>query len=336
MSKSYTSAFKPSACCKTKGFSLIEVLVVMTIMGFLSAGVATLISHQMSVSAYLDDKASRRDLKVELDRLLSDPSACLNTLASINIPNEGLSKELTTLTIKTKDGSLALQNGNSYDQIKLGFELKNLDIANLDSAGLTELNIRLKRLRSGNDQEMQNLKYRLNTTVDITTRAVSSCIAETSSGGTEGDCLRPVQVRTSFPVNVPSDADAIGIMIPTVTRNYKEPGSGKDEGANSSCTVPSRLYFLKLDGTLHQKFKPNRSITKTSGTTYGPQGAAISTAIIKYDGVNTSHQGNCGPGSHGDHEVYYEQNLNVCRKASDPNFNTTQGGVMFYKYNSKL
>lgn len=317
----------------SKGFSLIELLVVVTVLGFLSTGIATLLSNQMNTSTYLDDKASRRDLKIELDRLLSDPTACIATLASVTIPGEGIPKELTNLKLKNSDGSLVFETGNSYDKINLNFELKNLDIASTETDGITELTIKLNRQRSSGQQMMQSLKYRLATTVDLATRAFSSCISESSSGSGVNDCLRPVEAKTTFPVTIPTDIDAIEIVLPYITGSYETGGSGPSGSDHHTCTVNSKSILLKLDGKFDSKLISGKTLTRTSESS----GFFSNFWAFKYNGLHLANaRGSCGKNNLGQHETYYEQILNTCRKAGDPNLNANQSGVVFYKYNSEL
>lgn len=177
-----------------QGFSLVQIMVSTVIMGFLGSGIASMLVHNTKASIYLDDKASRRDLKAELERLFLDPVACENTLANTLIPpNINDQVNLGTIALKNTTNQTIFSDFK-YDQLNMNqFRLVNDNIAPTNFRGYTKLFADINRDRGG-AQAMQPISILLKTEVDPTTRRIVSCKAklEGGSGLSEGACVANV------------------------------------------------------------------------------------------------------------------------------------------------
>jgi prepilin-type N-terminal cleavage/methylation domain-containing protein len=330
--------YRPKISRSMKGFSLIELLVVTTILGFIAAGISSLLANQMNISVYIDDKASRRDLKVELDRLLSTEASCVATLDALTIPLIGVDKDLGVLSIKDQAGNLAFST-NSFEGLNISnATLRNLDITNTATSGMTELTFNLERQKSRDGRQMlQGLSFKLNTTVDSATREITNCSTSSSSNEGQG-CLRPVSVHLLInngalnTVSVPSNIAAAEIIL----ENYYRGGGSEGD----PCSVNTRSVYLKFNtGELDPRLVSGRSFSAQ----LLPGNAGRS---IMYNGLRVADHRTCQPNSDGNsisHQVFVTRDrLDSCRIASDPQPPSSGYGaaprasLILYKYDSDI
>lgn len=166
-----------------KGFSIIEMLITMVIFGILSTGIATFMQHQSNISKYLDDKASHRDFKIELERLLGNPDICLQSFQTVTPPSAINSDQfINKINITDLSGSQSFSKNSSYDGLKINnLKFKNLDISSTANEGFVELNVQV--LRNVNDQRMKDIKLRIRVELDPATRKIDACSLVSSGSG---------------------------------------------------------------------------------------------------------------------------------------------------------
>lgn len=111
-----------------KGFSLIQVMVAVGIMGGLSLVMAQMMENGNKQINYIDFKLSNIDLKKELTYYMSFAENCAQTLNSQDITTKRLlGSEIPIDQIKNSDSRTLFKVGNTYhrDLILSGLTLKN-------------------------------------------------------------------------------------------------------------------------------------------------------------------------------------------------------------------
>lgn len=88
-----------------KGFSLIEALVAVVIMGVISLGIATAITTQNKQISQAALRLETLDINNSLNNILSNESMCLNNLKSLKIDLSDSTKKYTLPSLSTYNNS---------------------------------------------------------------------------------------------------------------------------------------------------------------------------------------------------------------------------------------
>ena len=92
------------------GFSLVEVMIIGSILTIIGVGVMSLISNSAKSQRGLQAKDTMRDFAIELRSTLSDKTACLNTFTSKNLSTG----EATVTSIKDATNNTKYSSGTAY------------------------------------------------------------------------------------------------------------------------------------------------------------------------------------------------------------------------------
>ena len=68
-----------------RGFSLVEVLVTLGLLGVVAIGVSALLSQMNTQVIQAGNRTDRQGLQTQLEAVLRSPVSCLNNLASISL-----------------------------------------------------------------------------------------------------------------------------------------------------------------------------------------------------------------------------------------------------------
>lgn len=155
---------------KSKGFSMIELIVATTILSFLSLSIATLMLEQKKSISLLEDQLQKVELVRNLETILRNGLACQQTLSGVVIPVSG-----TTNVTDLKDNSGAIIYSSNTDNQKLRIgqiTVANSSVPGPSSSGFVDIQIPISSLFRG--LAFKSIQMKVNVTVDAG-RAVTSC-----------------------------------------------------------------------------------------------------------------------------------------------------------------
>lgn len=171
-----------------KGFSLVQVVVAMSVMSVMGLGLTNMIQNQARSVYYLEDQMSHQNFKKELESLLMDNAICGSSLNGKNLPTTLVSvapASGTDFTIINSSGVVlfnpADSNKNSYDNLIINdIRMQNLDIVNPLVGGNVNLQISLGRKR-GSGQVLKNINVVKAVMLDASWN-VQACLGGSGSG----------------------------------------------------------------------------------------------------------------------------------------------------------
>lgn len=170
---------KTSFVLDQKGFSIVSVIIAMSMMSLVSLGFASMITGFSQSISQMEDRVNALDIKKLMDMTLSTSTACNNTFRGLPV-----SAPQTINAIR----NTANQPEFSRNQVQNGLVLSNMQLTNIDtpnaanSSGKMRLNLNLNRQgRSSNTALKQQVVY-LQVTTDGTAR-IANCtsISNTSA-----------------------------------------------------------------------------------------------------------------------------------------------------------
>jgi prepilin-type N-terminal cleavage/methylation domain-containing protein len=98
-----------------KGFSIIEVVISMSIMSVLALGMGTLITNQSRSLIQLEDRLSKVDLKRTIEQVLSYSDACKKSFQNKNM-STGV---VNNLSLKDQFNNPQISTGDNFDRLKV-------------------------------------------------------------------------------------------------------------------------------------------------------------------------------------------------------------------------
>ena len=99
----------------SRGFSLVEVVVVAGLLGGLALFVMKIMDYQQSTTMTSEAQMDSLSLRRDLDTLLRNPTACLNTLGI----GSDLTEDIDSLIIRDQNNNVLYQEGSSYGRIEI-------------------------------------------------------------------------------------------------------------------------------------------------------------------------------------------------------------------------
>lgn len=221
-----------------KGFSLVEMMIVVGIMSVAMLGFSQFFLNQLQALNYVEDKQSYLEFRKRIFDLLADTTICTQSLQTVNKPSPN-----TPSPFEVKDdGGQVLYSGtnqaqSTYDKIAIkSIEITTpVSIANNTSTDV-DLDIRTQRLRSGGGPlEFSPITAKIKVQVDGSGQIVS-CASNTASI----DCLErmpPLNLSGAATIPIPSDAKAVRLSA------YYSHNAGNTGGCTSTIT-----YLFPING----------------------------------------------------------------------------------------
>lgn len=121
---------------KSRGFSVIEVLIAVAVLGILSAGVASLTSVMSTQMRKFDSKFNNIGLAQELRSALTNPTQCTAMLANMTIPIGNAETEISVQLPNTGSGqAITVAAGQAIPQRKVF--VRSLTLERLAPAGIS-------------------------------------------------------------------------------------------------------------------------------------------------------------------------------------------------------
>ncbi len=101
-------------CRNSKGFSLVEVVIVVGLMGVIAVGVASMMADMHKSVARLEDQLSKTGLKERLNFLLAEEDSCNQSMVGKTLST--LNQEIV---VKDSTGETVLKSGDVYDYLSV-------------------------------------------------------------------------------------------------------------------------------------------------------------------------------------------------------------------------
>lgn len=132
-----------------RGFSLIEVMIVVGVMSIVTLGSARFIIGQSKSIAFMEDRIEWLSLKTELGHIMNDRNHCAALINNMVLPKN----EAKPIKIENELGRIifdpSLQE-NTFGHLKLSNgQIRNINIEGPQSVGEVEVSINVERKRSG-------------------------------------------------------------------------------------------------------------------------------------------------------------------------------------------
>jgi len=206
------------------GFSLVELMVVATIMGVLTLGMANMFVNQSSSVGYLEDKLSTIELKTTIMSQLFLNESCKNTLGLKSIlPTQ----DITTLVDKDNKEFMKIGDPEKgiFDRLKINsFQLANVNTtAAANESGLMELLIFTERQRKGGGPQVL---APISISLRVFTSATGSTIEDCAAGGGLNDEIDKACVFTQTDSDLKSKQIILKDMQSASTKTTEEPSCG--------------------------------------------------------------------------------------------------------------
>jgi len=174
-----------------RGVSMIEVLLMSSVMLVMALSFASMMSSQSQGVAFLEDKLSRVALESNTRLFLSDAGFCKSLLEDVVAPKGKAVVDLEPALVRPSQvESLQkfLQKQKdyySYDKLKMGrMTLENSGLSAPNSSGTIDVGFYPARLRTGGGpDQLQVVKMKVLVNVDKDYKITSCSLAETSQGG---------------------------------------------------------------------------------------------------------------------------------------------------------
>jgi prepilin-type N-terminal cleavage/methylation domain-containing protein len=160
----------------SKGFSLVEVMIVVGVMSIVTLGSARFIISQSKSIGFMEDRITWLSLKQELGYIMSDRAHCASLLKNIVLkPNASL-----PLKIENELGRVIFDpalSDNQFGKLNLSEgKIRNINVAGPQSVGEVEVSILVKRKRSGGGPQTLNpvsARFPWPPTIPVKSKAVS-------------------------------------------------------------------------------------------------------------------------------------------------------------------
>ncbi|MEO0336857.1 MAG: prepilin-type N-terminal cleavage/methylation domain-containing protein [Pseudomonadota bacterium] len=158
-----------------QGFSLIETMIVVGIMGVIALGSMRFIIQQGKTISLMEDRLSRVTLETQLSQELRTDVGCQANLVGLDLTSDGAQ----LIDLKRSDGSIRYSATHAilsqYDQLKIDqISIRNISVPGPNSSGEVEVEIRTRRQRNNVHKEMRPIQMRFLASTDASNR-ISHC-----------------------------------------------------------------------------------------------------------------------------------------------------------------
>jgi prepilin-type N-terminal cleavage/methylation domain-containing protein len=163
---------------KPNGFTLIEVIISVTLLSFVSLLFADFLFQQKKSIFELEDQLEKVEIVRNLETVFRNGLACQQTIAGAIVPAVG-STNITD--IKDNSGAVLYSSNTIVNNLTLGqITLTNDTVPGPSSSGFVDISIPVMRTRPGT--YFRNIDMKINVTVNAA-RAVTSCSSTASLAG---------------------------------------------------------------------------------------------------------------------------------------------------------
>jgi|GEM_PF-4006154 len=157
--------------CSEKGFSLIEVIMAMTIMAVVSLGFLNMIEGQLQAIAYMEDKMEKVEIERQVRQFISNTANCSSNIKQKITANNNTSYKIQALTpaptALKPNPPAAFSTDEMIGKLQIGqISFKNKDIAVPNSSGVITLIVPINRQSDQGLTEYAPVEIELNATVD--------------------------------------------------------------------------------------------------------------------------------------------------------------------------
>lgn len=114
---------------KKNGFSLVEALIALSVVGIGTAAVATMISHLLNSQTVQKNFDSAQEVRGIVSALLTDSNYCSLNFAGVTVPNAAPAKIVDTVDIKSLTATGVL---SATTVIGLGYKNGNMNLTNFE------------------------------------------------------------------------------------------------------------------------------------------------------------------------------------------------------------
>ncbi len=323
-----------------KGFSIAQVMVAMTIMSIMSVGLSTMIQNQSNTVFYLEDQMSHQNLKKEVETLLSDTTACTESLSGIRVPAQLVSvapNAANDFVIKDNAGvakyNYTNNNLNKFDKLEIShIHLQNVDIAGAAVDGIVNIMVDVRRDRGpSRSQALKSILIQKEVTIDAG-RNVTGCSNIGADALGVGDCLvnkgganlgrylnrSTGQMLGANSTRIPASAKAMRVVLPGDSCS----GGSSSGGSLDSNTWSSTVSSINATVILNGKSKVNGVKISAGGTL-----SVRNTNQLYYNNILVSTLGSCGHPSFNRQSTFTlpQVGLPLCTNTTDFPQNTSMG-----------
>lgn len=132
-----------------QGFSLVEVLVALSLLSIVGLGFGTMMSENFKQMAYVEDKNSMHQLSTEIQRILTDGTSCKSAFGSTRLPAPN-GKANVSIYDNGKVRFARTGNSSKYDKLNIGnIQVTNVDASLARRVGRMKVTVNVERQRSG-------------------------------------------------------------------------------------------------------------------------------------------------------------------------------------------
>lgn len=158
----------------SKGFSLIEILVSVAVLGVVSLGLASMISNQMQAVAYVEDQLEKSQIERAIESVLTDYNACGKSFENLQIPANA-SQNRNVGQLKDMSDQVMIRSNTQNEKLRvLQMRLRNVSVSTTTGGGTVELEVPLARTRKGGGPDVfKPLKFTFQVAIDASRRVLS-------------------------------------------------------------------------------------------------------------------------------------------------------------------
>ncbi len=132
---------------KERGFSLVEVMVVASVVAVIGLGSAHMISQQQALATYLEDRLANLQLQNQIQLQLSYTAACTASLNGVSL-NLNSSQTSSVTSIRDNLGNVVLSSFSDQGNLRIEqIVLRNRSVPVLGGSGLIDIEVSTTRKR---------------------------------------------------------------------------------------------------------------------------------------------------------------------------------------------